>query len=362
MGDGLGACHCVGPVVLGVLSTNPALHPPLKILFRHMAAGDESRAQTLFAEAKGLAGHVCTRHVHVWHFLGPFPIGKMEQDGDPVAARGGIQNVPVGVGSYHSEYGRNGRVGWTTFKGDHKGSVNFQFPQVNWNELVQSLGVCCKLSFCAAVCLHAVVGGLQKNGRHLSRQALHRDPVVSHCLRDVHPWHTGCVPVLHRGTPDVHPLRSVGHQAARDVRPWCNRSTPVHTHPWDCGWDVNSWCSRCWPIVYLIHCVFHCAVGVQILCIGGARDVRGVRVPLYTLIAHPSCLSGHHEARCVRPQCACHAPLVHPLCPVVPPTWGAHPRCSHCVPLCTRAPHLNPAALLCVWGMVRNAARGVQDV
>ena len=102
-------------------------------------AGDLSKAQGFFAEAKRLVGGACARHVHDWHFLGPFPIGKQEQDGDPVAALGGIHNVPVGSGTYYSEYGAGGRVGWTAFRADSAGAVAIQFPHIDWNDLVRSL-------------------------------------------------------------------------------------------------------------------------------------------------------------------------------------------------------------------------------
>ena len=100
-------------------------------------------ANTCYKQAAKLTGKL-SPFVSTWHFLGPFVIGKNEVDGDPVAAVGGIREVAKtrlkkGI-KYASELVVNGEVGWTTYRMKSAGQGVRVQPQINWNELVNSLG------------------------------------------------------------------------------------------------------------------------------------------------------------------------------------------------------------------------------
>jgi hypothetical protein len=43
---------------------------------------------------------VCSEFVPRYDFIGPFPMGKTEIDGDPIAAVGGIWNITRGSNSF----------------------------------------------------------------------------------------------------------------------------------------------------------------------------------------------------------------------------------------------------------------------
>lgn len=81
--------------------------------------------------------------VSEWHFIGPFVIGKMELDGDPLEAFGGIQNVSLYRLSkkvkYYSEMVPGGEVKWKVYR--HLGEFLIRIsPELQWNDLVGSLG------------------------------------------------------------------------------------------------------------------------------------------------------------------------------------------------------------------------------
>ena len=83
-------------------------------------------------------------YVTQWHFLGPFPIGKIEVDGDPVESFGGIQNVAKDRYKknvkFFSEIVDNGEVSWQIYKQRTKDEMLQISPKVNWQDLVRSLG------------------------------------------------------------------------------------------------------------------------------------------------------------------------------------------------------------------------------
>lgn len=98
--------------------------------------------QRAFAEAKKVDG-VVPPVIKEWNFLGPFPIGKTEVDGDPVAHFGGAhqalkQSLEI-KHIYRSELVSGGTLSWTKLKADKNGQVHVS-PAVNWGDLVSSLG------------------------------------------------------------------------------------------------------------------------------------------------------------------------------------------------------------------------------
>ncbi|CAI9730593.1 secreted ARB_06907-like [Octopus vulgaris] len=81
--------------------------------------------------------------VNEWYYIGPFVIGKMELDGDPLAAYGGIRNVSLyrlkKNNKYLSEIVPNGEVKWKVYR--HLGESLIRIsPELEWNDLVGSLG------------------------------------------------------------------------------------------------------------------------------------------------------------------------------------------------------------------------------
>ncbi|KAK3593447.1 hypothetical protein CHS0354_020212 [Potamilus streckersoni] len=105
--------------------------------------GLKSQANTCFEVATKLSGKVTT-FIKTWNFIGPFVIGKMELDGDPLQAFGGIRNISkdrlVKGAHFYSELTPNGTVEWMIFnQKSAKDKVRIQ-PHINWNDLVSSLG------------------------------------------------------------------------------------------------------------------------------------------------------------------------------------------------------------------------------
>ena len=75
----------------------------------------------------------------VFSYIGPFPSGKTELDGDPVGAFGGPLRAPNGSTTlYRSELVAGGVVKWTSLSMDSAGAAALS-PRVDWNPLVQSL-------------------------------------------------------------------------------------------------------------------------------------------------------------------------------------------------------------------------------
>lgn len=109
----------------------------------YFALNSKSQSKYCFFHGSQLLGAYSSFIKH-WHFIGPFPIGKSEFDGDPINAFNGIANISKyryesPVPSYFSELSPEGRVSWNKIsqaKADEFISIN---PQVNWNDLVSSL-------------------------------------------------------------------------------------------------------------------------------------------------------------------------------------------------------------------------------
>jgi len=80
-----------------------------------------------------------------WDFLGPFPVGKTEIDGDPTAAFGTIQEQHETPRTYTSELVVGGKVEWSRIEANG-GEVSIQ-PPVNWNAIVQSVSEMAALEF-----------------------------------------------------------------------------------------------------------------------------------------------------------------------------------------------------------------------
>ena len=84
-------CH------LKFLETNPTegfMWSSLGHLYSQKSPSLASQANFCFKQAAKLTAKNSLA-VSEWHFIGPFVIGKMELDGDPLEAFGGIQNVSL---------------------------------------------------------------------------------------------------------------------------------------------------------------------------------------------------------------------------------------------------------------------------
>jgi len=108
-----------------------------------LTSRDQSQASICFKQAGKLAGKL-TVSPQNWYFIGPFPIGKTETDGDPLESFGGIQNVTCKrfLPGYRilSELAPNAYISWTTLTSkSSQGYVNIA-PNLAWGDLVNSLG------------------------------------------------------------------------------------------------------------------------------------------------------------------------------------------------------------------------------
>ena len=109
----------------------------------YLTADDQSKASVCFKQAAKLVGKLTTSSQN-WQFIGPFPIGKAETDGDPVASFGGILNISRTrfIREYHlvSELMPGRYVSWITLTQKvPKGYVTIA-PNLPWGDLVNSLG------------------------------------------------------------------------------------------------------------------------------------------------------------------------------------------------------------------------------
>ncbi|XP_019641200.1 PREDICTED: uncharacterized secreted protein ARB_06907-like [Branchiostoma belcheri] len=105
--------------------------------------GEKKKGSTCFQQAAKLTGKL-TDFVRKWHFLGPFVIGKIEMDGDPIASWGGIANVSSTrfnkKAVFYSELVQGGEVKWSIVNQKSAGERLQVSPQLSWNDLVMSLG------------------------------------------------------------------------------------------------------------------------------------------------------------------------------------------------------------------------------
>ncbi|XP_064622460.1 uncharacterized protein LOC135484731 [Lineus longissimus] len=97
-----------------------------------------------FKQASKLHGRF-SEFVQQWHFIGPFGVGKMELDGDPLEFYGGIQEVAKRKykkgEKFYSELVPNAKVKWTVLKQRAKNeNVQISPEGVQWNDLVNSIG------------------------------------------------------------------------------------------------------------------------------------------------------------------------------------------------------------------------------
>jgi hypothetical protein len=99
---------------------------------------DAEAVQACFAEAARLAGFILPHSTY--DILGPFPIGKMEFDGDPLEAPvfGGVERARVGASRrFPSEYADGGFVHWQVHRAGVGLAVDVSFPLIQWNKHVQ---------------------------------------------------------------------------------------------------------------------------------------------------------------------------------------------------------------------------------
>jgi len=109
----------------------------------YLTADDQSKASICFKQAAKLVGKLTTSAQN-WQFIGPFPIGKAETDGDPVESFGGIQNISRTRFSpdYRliSELVPGSYVSWTTLPPKSSKGYITVAPNLPWGDLVNSLG------------------------------------------------------------------------------------------------------------------------------------------------------------------------------------------------------------------------------
>ena len=104
-----------------------------------------TQASNCFKQALKLSGRV-TPQMEEWHYLGPFVIGKIEVDGDPVEGiLGGIHNASRSrfgkqTAKAFSEIVPGGEVTWQVYKSSSARDYVKVSPSVNWGDLVNSLG------------------------------------------------------------------------------------------------------------------------------------------------------------------------------------------------------------------------------
>ena len=105
--------------------------------------GVKSPMATSFKQAQKVTGKL-SPFIKEWHFIGPFVIGKMELDGDPLEAYAGIRNISKyryqKAASLYSELVPGGEIKWMVIKQTTAQSLVQVKPTVNWNDLVSSLG------------------------------------------------------------------------------------------------------------------------------------------------------------------------------------------------------------------------------
>eukprot|EP00301_Raphidiophrys_heterophryoidea_P006222 c12528_g1_i1.p1 GENE.c12528_g1_i1~~c12528_g1_i1.p1 ORF type:complete len:916 (-),score=213.85 c12528_g1_i1:50-2758(-) len=119
-----------------------------------------------------------------WWVFGPFPVGKTEIDGDPVARVGGVMALwpPNSSFTLHSELVTGAEAKWNKMKNTIRG-VSVEFSNVNWNNIVQSLNSMQAMEFQAWAVSEVKIARpmcvvVQCNGLHtitLGHTTLHAD-------------------------------------------------------------------------------------------------------------------------------------------------------------------------------------------
>lgn len=95
--------------------------------------------------AEWLRGKPHTPHPRSYDVIGPFPIGKNEVDGDPMAAVGGafehwLHTASRRRGRVASELAPGGHVSWAAVRPTADGTLPLDWRSHGWQALVQSLG------------------------------------------------------------------------------------------------------------------------------------------------------------------------------------------------------------------------------
>lgn len=133
------AIVCVGEKLLNGHSGNGELWTALGQLY--FGRGEVNRGNKCFKEASKISGKL-VGHVPLWHFLGPFQIGKPEVDGDPVETLSGIKTASCQRYNRnyiaYSELVNGGEIKWSKISPKENGVVSVS-PKVDWSTLVMGL-------------------------------------------------------------------------------------------------------------------------------------------------------------------------------------------------------------------------------
>ncbi|XP_030854704.1 uncharacterized secreted protein ARB_06907 [Strongylocentrotus purpuratus] len=135
--------QAIGCLLKSLLTTNSNAWNWSYLGSLYSEKGEKAKATTCFKQAAKLSGKV-SQFVNQWYFIGPFMIGKSEVDGDPIESWGGIVNVSrhrhEKKAAFYSELVAGGVVKWQTYSQTKAGERVQIAPDVNWNELISSLG------------------------------------------------------------------------------------------------------------------------------------------------------------------------------------------------------------------------------
>ena len=105
--------------------------------------GGVNQATTCFKHSQRIQGKI-TPYIKEWHFIGPFVIGKMELDGDPLEAYGGIRNASKyryqKSARFYSELMPGGEIKWRVDKPYSSDNMVQITAGIDWNELVNAIG------------------------------------------------------------------------------------------------------------------------------------------------------------------------------------------------------------------------------
>lgn len=129
------ALVCIGEKLLNGDSMNGKLWTVLGQVYDKR--GEVSKGNKCFREASKIPFEL-VRHIKEWYFLGAFPIGKPELDGDPVETIGGIQKASCQRYNKkfvaYSEFMNGGKVGWSKIWAENNGVVSIE-PNIDWNKV-----------------------------------------------------------------------------------------------------------------------------------------------------------------------------------------------------------------------------------